>query len=287
VTNVDAVVSSSYACAKAVPHDPTIPHLCYCHTPMRYAWQFGSERHRFPTALRPPARAAMAAFRRWDRRTARKVTSFVANSQAVANRIARFYGRGARVVHPPVRTEFFTPGGERRDDFLFVGRLVSYKRADLVVEAFAGLPYRLVVVGSGHLESELRATAAPNVRFLGDVGDDELRDLYRSARAFVFPAEEDFGIVMAEAQACGTPVIAFAAGGATDIVEPGVTGWLLERQSSDELRAAVRRAAAEELDSTAIRLSAERFSEKRFRSEIRAAVEEMVAYAASGRTSRQ
>jgi glycosyltransferase involved in cell wall biosynthesis len=273
---VDVVISSSHACAKAVALSPGTPHLCYCHTPMRYAWDFDAEHRRFPAPIRPLARVGMAWFRGWDRRTAVRVDRFVANSRAVAERIRRFYDRGADVIHPPVRTDFFTPDGERGDDFLFVGRLVSYKRADLVVEAFAELPYRLNVVGHGHLAARLRARATPNVRFLGEVDDAVLRDLYRSARALVFPAEEDFGIAMVEAQACGTPVIALAAGGALDIVEPEATGWLLADQTVEAVRRGVERAAATELDSAAVRRHAERFSPERFRSELRAAVEQLV-----------
>jgi glycosyltransferase involved in cell wall biosynthesis len=246
---------------------------------MRYAWDFDAEQKRFPRPLRPAARAGMIAFRRWDRQVSDRVTRFVANSTAVAERIKRFYGRDAQVIHPPVRTDYFTPGGERGDDFLYVGRLVSYKRADLAVEAFAGLPQRLLVVGEGHLGERLRGSAPPNVTFLGEVDRPRLRELMRSARGLVYPADEDFGIGMAEAQACGTPVIGLARGGALDIVEPGVTGWLVATPTVDAVRAAVRRAASEELDSAEIRRRAERFSEERFRSEIRAAVEEMVAAA--------
>jgi len=282
--DLDAVISSSHACAKAVRSQA--PHLCYCHTPMRYAWEFEAERTRFPAALRPVVRAGMAGFRAWDRRTAAHVDRFVANSTAVADRIRRFYGREAEVIYPPVDTEFFTPGGERGDEFLYVGRLVSYKRVDLVVRAFEGLPHRLLVVGEGHLGERQKATAPSNVRFLGNVDDAALRGLYRSARALVYPAEEDFGIVMAEAQACGTPVVALAAGGALDIVRPGETGWLIERQSVDELRGAVERAATEDLDPAMIRRSVERFASKRFRRELRAAVEELVA-AGQRRVSRQ
>lgn len=219
----------------------------------------------------------MAWFRSWDRRTAEHVTRFVANSRAVAGRIDRFYGRPAEVIPPPVRTDFFTPAGRRGDAFLYVGRLGGYKRVDLVVEAFAGLPHPLLVVGEGGLESRLRAAATPNVRFLGEVDAAELRDLYRSARALVFPADEDFGIAMAEAQACGTPVIAYARGGAVDIVEDGETGWLIERQEVGELQRAVERAADEELDAAVIRRRAERFSSDRFRERMKSAVEEMVA----------
>jgi glycosyltransferase involved in cell wall biosynthesis len=208
----------------------------------------------------------------------------VANSSAVAQRIERFYGRTAQVIHPPVRTDFFTPDGERGDDFLFVGRLISYKRPDVAVRAFAGLPCRLLVVGDGHLERTLRAEATSNVTFLGEVAGNELRALYRHARALIFPGEEDFGIAMAEAQACGTPVIGLAAGGAVDIVEPGVTGWLVDRQRPDSFRAAVQRAMVEELDPGDIRRRAERFSHLRYRDEIRAAVEEIVATRTVART---
>jgi glycosyltransferase involved in cell wall biosynthesis len=277
VRDVDAVISSSHACAKAVRVANGIPHLCYCYTPMRYAWDFDAEAERFPAPLRPIARIAMASFRHWDRGTSGRVTTFVAISRAVAGRVERFYGRSARVIHPPVRTTFFTPGDERDDYFLYVGRLVSYKRADLVVEAFSKLPSRLVMVGTGHLESRLRSRAGPNVTFLGDVSDEELRRLYRGACALVYPADEDFGIVMAEAHACGTPVIAFAKGGALDIVEPGLTGWLIERQTINDLQAAVERASVEPLDRAKIRARAERFSEERFRVEFTDAVEAMVA----------
>jgi len=277
VDNVSAVVSSSHACAKAVRIADGIPHLCYCHTPMRYAWDFESESGRFPATIRPAARLLMAGFRRWDRGTATRVDVFVANSTAVAERIERFYGRSAQVIHPPVDTERFTPGGERTDDFLYVGRLVGYKRPDLVVEAFAGLNERLVVVGDGHLLPQLRARATPNVTFLGHADDDTLLRLYRTSKALVFPAEEDFGIAMAEAQACGTPVIALNRGGARDIVDDGETGWLLETATVEAVRSAVREATRRSSDAAEIRQRAERFSTARFKREFTAAVESMLA----------
>jgi glycosyltransferase involved in cell wall biosynthesis len=276
VRETDAVISSSHACAKGVRVVPGIPHLCYCHTPMRYAWDFDAEAARFPVALRTAARASMPLFRHWDRGTARRVTCFLANSRAVAERIARCYGRSAQVVHPPVRTDFFTPGEVRGDAFLYVGRLVSYKRPDLVVDAFGDLPYRLLVVGEGGMRRELEARATANVSFLGEVSDRELRFLYRTARALLHIGEEDFGIAMAEAQACGTPVVASAQGGARDIVEHGRTGWLVPEQRVALLRAAIRRAATHQLDHEAVRASALRFTPARFRHQIREAVVEMV-----------
>jgi glycosyltransferase involved in cell wall biosynthesis len=274
VSDVDLVISSSHACAKGVRAAAGIPHLCYCHTPMRYAWQFEAERERFPPALRPVARAGMEWFRRWDRKTAAHVTHFVANSTAVARRIEHSFGRHAEVIHPPVDTEFFTPGGERAGFFLYVGRLVGYKRPDLVVEAFAELPeLELVVVGEGPMKPALEAAATANVSFLDTVDGERLRDLYRAATALVYPAEEDFGITMAETIACGTPVIGLSDGGAADIVEPGITGRLVGTQSVSELREAVRQAAREQVDRTAIAARAQRFSAHRFRREIRAAAE--------------
>ena len=276
ITDVDAVISSSHACAKAVRAAPSIPHLCYCYTPMRYAWDFQAEQQRIVPVLRPAARLGMRWFRRWDRRTAQGVTRFLAISRAVAHRLELHYGRRADVVHPPVRTTFFTPAGPKDDFFLYVGRLVSYKRPDLVVEAFADLPHPLVVVGTGHLLPQLMRRATPNVTFKTGVGDEELRSLYRSARALVYPGEEDFGIVMAEAQACGTPVIALARGGAPDIVEHGRTGYLIERQEVAPLREAIRRAAVDEMDASDLRASAERFSAATFRGRIVEAVDEVI-----------
>lgn len=277
VRDVDVVVSSSHACAKAVRVAEPIPHLCYCYTPMRYAWDFPSEAERFPRAVRPVAGAGMAIFRRWDRRAAERVTAFLAISRAVADRIRRVYRRDARVLAPPVDTGYFTPSAdtEREDFFLYVGRLVPYKRADLVVQTFAGLDHPLLVVGEGGLRPALEARATPNIRFVDMVEAHRLRDLYRRARALVFPANEDFGLVMAEAHACGAAVVALAGGGAADIVEDGVTGWLIERQTPADLRCAVERAATEQLDETIIRARAERFSQARFRAGFREAVEEL------------
>ena len=267
LTGYDVVISSSYACAKAVRVASGVPHICYCHTPIRYAWSFDEERLRFPRALRGPARFAMGAFRRWDRSTSARVSLFIANSSAVAARIAQYYGRRARVIHPPVDTDFYTPAQRKRNGFLYVGRLTGYKRPDLVVDAFAGLEHRLTVVGSGPMLNRLRAAAPANVRFLPSVTREELRQLYRSSEAMVYPVNEDFGIAMAEAQACGTPVIGLAAGGALDIVEPGSDR--LARRSPSGRRDPLRRDArgARVARSSYIADKAARFSAERFRRE--------------------
>ena len=272
IDDVDVVISSSHACAKAVRVRSGIPHICYCYTPMRYAWLFEEERGRVPVALQRPTGMAMAGFRRWDVRSSKRVTHFVAISTAVAERIRDFYGRDADVIYPPVRTDYFTPGDGGRDGFVFVGRLVSYKRADLVVDAFSGLPHKLTVVGDGHQLESLKQRATPNVRFVSGLSTEALRALYRSSLALVFPGVEDFGIVMAEAQACGTPVIAAAAGGARDIVRPGETGWLLDEPSVESIRTAVKEAATQPFAANEIAATSTRFSTARFRAEIREVV---------------
>ena len=274
VRDADVVLSSSHACSKAVRAEPGIPHVCYCYTPMRYAWRFADEQARFPRGLRTASRASMIGFRAWDRRTARRVDRFVAISTGIREWIRRAYGRSADVVAPPVRTDFFTPGDTRGGAFLYVGRLVGYKRPDLVVDAFRGTPYRLDVVGAGNVAPEVRARAGGNVRFLGHVDEEELRTLMRRARALVHPADEDFGIAMAEAQACGTPVIGLARGGARDIVRDGRTGWLIEDQRVETIRRALRRAADEPLDPDEIRRNALRFSTAAFREGMTEVIEE-------------
>jgi glycosyltransferase involved in cell wall biosynthesis len=280
VSDVDAVISSNHACAKAVRVEDGIPHVCYCHTPMRYAWAYDDEAERFPRPLRKPLRHGMRGMRRWDRRVAANVDRFVANSTAVAARIKRFYGRSASVVHPPVDTEYFTPNGaEREDFFLYVGRLVPYKRPDAVVSAFARLAHRLVVVGEGPLRASLEAAATPNVSFVGDVELDELRELYRRSRALLHVGVEDFGIAMAEAQACGTPVIGLTTGGACDIVVDGETGYLVADNEPASVADAVEKLAGRDFDREAIRRNGERFSAPRFRREMSAVVSDCMEHA--------
>jgi len=210
----------------------------------------------------------MPLYRAWDRSTAKSVDVFLANSSAVANRVRTCYGRSSLVVHPPVRTDFFTPGGSRGDYFLYVGRLTGYKKADLVVDAFRSLSHRLIVVGTGYLVRGLKTTASPNTQFLDCVNEVDLRGLYRAAIAFVFPAEEDFGICMAEAQACGTPVIGLNRGGAVDIVKHGETGWLIGDQTVEELLEAIEVVHREKWDTQQIASSADRFSASRFQAEV-------------------
>ncbi|HEU5300100.1 MAG TPA: glycosyltransferase [bacterium] len=265
----DVVLSSSHACAKGVALPPGAVHICYCHTPMRYAWDM---RDAYLAALSRPARPLAAAglrwLRGWDAAAARSVDHFIANSAFVASRIRRYYGRDAAVIHPPVDTAFFTPGGETAEFFLAAGRLVPYKRMDLAVEACTRLHLPLVVVGDGPELARLRAMAGPSVRFAGEVSDEELRDYYRRCRALIFPGVEDFGLVPVEAQACGRPVIAYGLGGALESVEDGLTGLFFHAQTAEALMAALREADRTAFDPRAVRRHAQQFSRLAFASKV-------------------
>ena len=274
----DAVVTSSHACVNAIRVPEGVPHISYCHTPMRYAWQWRSELGRVPLPLRPLWPAAASWLRRGDRRWARRVTRFIANSRHVAGRIREAYGRDAEVVYPPVETTYWTPAddGARSDAFLVVGRLVAYKDVDVAVRAAetAGVP--LTVAGDGPELPRLRRTAGPNVRFVVDPSRDDLRELYRSARALVNPGVEDFGMTMVEAQACGTPVLAFARGGATEAVIDGVTGTLYPDPEPAALATFLRSFDPERFEPEAIRAQAQRFDVARFDEEIARIVGEVL-----------
>jgi glycosyltransferase involved in cell wall biosynthesis len=233
----DVVVTSAHACANAVRVRPGAAHVSYCHTPIRYAWDWREELGRLPPALRPAWPAAAAVLRRADRSWARHVTRFVANSRHVAERIRDRYGREADVVHPPVDTTFWSPASAQRRDgfFLVAGRLVPYKRPDVAVRAARLAGAKLVVAGSGPELARLRHLADDRVTFVPAPSRETLRDLFRTARAVLNPGVEDFGMTMVEAQACGAPVIARRAGGAVEIVSNGETGILYEDASPQGL----------------------------------------------------
>ena len=277
LSGFDLVVSSSHCVAKGAVAPPGVPHLCYCHTPVRYAYEqfdlyFPAER----TRLRALKTAAVARLRAWDMRTASRPTAFLANSTAVADRIRRWYGRAARVCHPPVDVAFFDPGPlpPRGDFLLSVGALVPYKRYELAIAAARLLRRRLVLIGRGPEEARLRAIESPTVEIRSDLGAEELRALYRSCALYVQPGEEDFGISAVEALACGTPVVALARGGARDIVRDGINGVLYEGGAED-LAAAVARAGGIQFDYTRLRASALPFRPERFAEEFREAVTEL------------
>lgn len=279
LSGFDLVVSSSHCVSKGAIAPPGVSHLCYCHTPVRYAYeQFDLYFPRGGTRLYGLKAAAIARLRDWDLATASRPTRYLANSRAVAERIRRRYGRTAQVCHPPVDVEFFQPSDppEARGGFLLaVGALVPYKRYDLAIEAAARLNRRLVLVGRGPEHERLRGLASASVEILSGQSPEQLRELYLTCAAFLQPGEEDFGIAAVEALACGAPVVALARGGSRDFVEDGVNGVLCEDETADGLAAALRRALEIRFDYTQIRASAMPFRAARFAEEFSKALGEL------------
>jgi glycosyltransferase involved in cell wall biosynthesis len=265
----DIVISSSHCVAKAVVPTGRARHLCYCHSPMRYAWDqfdayFGPARVGAVTS-RWVYRPMLSRLARWDAATASRVHRFVANSRYVADRIRRYYNREATVVYPPVDTVFYHPAAQitPASHFLVVSALVPYKRIELAMRACERIGAGLRIVGDGPERRRLEAQAAPNVEFVGRLTDEQIRDEYRRALAVLLPGEEDFGIVPVEAMACGRPVVALGRGGVTESVVDGETGVLFDEPDVETLAAALDRVARLRFDTVGLRASAERFSRAR------------------------
>ncbi|MEK7218556.1 MAG: glycosyltransferase [Patescibacteria group bacterium] len=275
----DVVLSSSHAVAKGIVPPPGARHVCYCHTPMRYAWEMEEqylEDFRIPRWLRPGIKRQLKRLRRWDLETAKRVDTFIANSTETQRRIRRIYARESVVIPPPVDDRFFgTPlqPMEGRGDYLAVGRLVPYKQFDLLIAAANALKLPLTIAGRGHDERRLRKLAGPTVTLRGFVPETELTALYANAKALLFPQYEDAGIVPMEAQACGTPVIAYGAGGALDSVKDGVTGLFFPAQTQESLTQALRTFSGMRFDPAAIRNHARPFAASTFRERMREEVE--------------
>jgi glycosyltransferase involved in cell wall biosynthesis len=276
LSNFDLVLSSSHACAKNVRTPAGVLHVCYCHTPMRYAWEEGfldGEDVGRLTRLALPR--LLRRLRRQDLAGAASPDLFIANSRHVAERIARYYGRSAEVVHPPVDLESFLELERAGEDFYLVfGRVVPYKRVDLAVSACARLGRRLKVAGDGRALAgiEAQARGLEGIELLGRVDTADRDELLTHARALLFPGEEDFGIVPVEAQAAGVPVVAFGVGGATESVLDGETGVLFERHDAVGLADAIERFETLELDEGRLRANAARFGRERFRNDMAAAI---------------
>ncbi len=273
VEEYDVLVSSSSAFAHGVRPGPDALHVCYCHTPFRYAW-FEQERAiaETPWPARPLMRRTLERIRRWDLEAAGRVTHFVANSGITRARIADVYGAESEILHPPVAVGRFSIG-EPEDSLLFVGQLVRHKRVDVAIEAakLAGRP--LEVVGDGPERIPLEARYAGDaVRFLGNVSDERLAELYSSCLALVVPNVEEFGIAAVEAQAAGRPVVAVAKGGVRETVVDGETGLLVDGESAADLAEAIRGVDFGRFDPVAIRSHAQRFSPTAFRAGLRAIV---------------
>ncbi len=264
----DIVISSASAFAKGVVTNANAIHLCYCHTPTRYLWNDAKsyvDDLRAPRVVKLLLPLLQSMLRAWDQLAANRVDVFIANSETVRKRIAKYYGKESIVIHPPVSTSAFSISTKQKTSFLIGGRLVSYKRYDIVVKAFTRLGIPLIVFGAGPEEARLRAIAGPNIVFVGRVTDDERARLFSEAIAFIHPHEEDFGITAVESMAAGRPVIAFRKGGATETVIDGLTGVFFEEQSWEALADTVLHFDERMFNPSVIRAHAEQFSVERFR----------------------
>ncbi len=286
LSGYDLILSSSHCVAKGVKTRPDAVHICYCYTPVRYAWKFYDAYFSSENKLKKWfISLIMNRLRKWDLKTNKSVDYFVAISDNVKSRIKEYYGRDSDTIYPPVDVDLHGKGELKRNSdgyYLVVSALVPYKRVDIAVDAFTASGKKLVVIGSGGELSNLKSRAGSNVEFRGWSGDDELVSCYKGCRALLFPGEEDFGIVPVEAQLYGKPVIAYAKGGALETIVPfkagdnsrKASGVFFDEQTSDALNGAVRIFEDNEqsFDPAAIRQNAVRFNRDRFKNEIDAYV---------------
>jgi len=277
-SDYDLVLSDASAFAKGVNVPKNIPHICYCHTPTRYLWteqQDYISSMPYPTAVKWGVRPLLGVLKKWDYQAAQRVSVFVANSYEVQQRITKYYGRKSEIVYPPVDTNFFTPAHvPSRDYYLTAGRQEPYKKTEIVLQAFVRFRLPLKVAGSGALMEKLKKTyKQTNIEFLGRVSDEKLRDLYQNAKAFIFPAKEDAGMMVVESQACGTPVIAYRAGGAMEFIEEGVTGAFFGQQNSEALIAVLKNFESSRFDPKTLRTSARKYDSAIFKKNLSGIIE--------------
>ncbi|MFA5009756.1 MAG: glycosyltransferase [Patescibacteria group bacterium] len=286
----DVVISSSHSFAKNILTNPDTIHISYIHSPMRYVWDAwhsylaGQRVSRLNGILgvglvRNTVVNILHHLRLWDRLGASRVDQFVANSHYVADRIRKFYRRESIVIYPPVDTDKIQISHEHKNYFIAIARLSQYKRLDLVVQACNELNLPLIVIGTGEMEAELKKLAGPTVTITGWISDEQKIKYIESARALIFPAEEDFGIVPVEIQAAGKPVIAFGKGGCLETVIDGETGIFFPEQTVESLKLAIQKFIQIEstFDPATISQHAQQFSRQRFQTELRKLVEEKLA----------
>ncbi len=287
LTGFDVVISSSHAIGKGIIPPPSALHICYCHTPVRYAWEMEDiylHDFRIPKILRKTVKKQLEKLRRWDMTSAKRVDVFIANSTTTQERIGRIYGRESIVIAPPVDERFFEAisneyqsqslTANRSSYFLAVSRLVPYKRIDLLIEVANRLQLPLKIAGRGQDAERLKKLAGPTVEFLGFVPEADLPGLYAHAKALLFPQYEDAGIVALEAQACGTPVIAYGVGGALDAVIDGKTGLFFEKQDVDSITDAINRFSTHTWNSSIIMQHAKQFAQSEFRKKMKATIDD-------------
>ena len=270
------ILSSSSYLAKFIRPPEGTAHICYLHNPFRYLWEretYGKDSLPYSGPLLRITDSLRTSLQRIDRRLTRKITHIITNSQYTARRIKSIYDREAEVVNPPINFGEFPFSDEREDFYLFAGRLLSYKRADLAIRACRSLGRKLLVVGSGPAEPVLRKLSDEHITFTGNVTDDELKRLYTRARALIFPGLEDFGIIPVEAQATGCPVIAFGQGGVLESVIPTQTGIFFDRQSPEVLMDAILRFEQMQFDHRQIRQNSEQFDMEIFKKKIQSIIE--------------
>ena len=276
LNNYDVVLSSSSSCAKGVVTSPSTCHICYCHSPMRYGWEFYHEYiSNFGKFKKFFIKYAMNYMRMWDRISSDRVDYFIANSKNVAKRIWKHYRRESVVIHPPVRSKLFNIGNDREEYFLVVSRLQEYKKIDLLVDVFNELNYPLIVIGDGPMRGKIESKIKKNnIKLLGRQSDEVIKEYYSKAQAFLFPGEEDFGITPLEAQASGTPVIAYARGGALETVIEGQTGIFFYEQTVNSLIEAINKFKTMQFNREDIRNNAKKFDEEIFKTKIKNFVSE-------------
>lgn len=269
--NFDVVISSSWSITKGIITKPNTLHINFCHTPTRYVWATGIDERGQKGFLGRLRQFYASWFRLWDLAAASRVDIFLANSKYTAARIKKFYGRNSIVVYPPVNVEFFkfNPKIKREDFYLYVARLIPYKRADLAIEACNKLGRKLKIVSTGPELKNLQKIAGPKIEFLGRIPDEELKKLYQTARALIFPIEEDFGIVPVEAASCGCPTIALDHGGTAETVIDGKTGIHFSKQDVGSVIRAIKNLEAKNFDHKKISRHAQKFSPRNFQKKIK------------------
>lgn len=271
LSEYDIVISSSHSASKGIITKPGTLHISYCHSPMRYVWdQSHSYQKNFKSFL--PLKflysPILHRIRQWDRVAADRVDTYISNSKYISQRIKKYYKRDSTVIYPPVNLDFFRPSGKHENFYLAVGRLIPYKRFDLLIKVFNDLKLPLKIVGDGPDLDNLKNLSKNNIEFLGNISDDELKKIYSSSKALVFPQVEDFGIVPLEAMASGTPVIAYAKGGAMESVTENISGIFFYEQTVEALSDAIKRFEKTSWNTEKIVESIHKFSPARFRVEI-------------------
>lgn len=276
LSKFDLVLSDSASFAKGIITRPETLHICYCHTPPRYAWD---DSHKYIKEFALPSIAKifvpffMNYIRLWDREASFRVDKFICNSQFVAKRIKKYYNREAKIIYPPVDTKKFSPGSRISNYFLMVGRLLAYKCFDIAIKAFNKLGVPLKIIGDGPERKRLEKIAEPNIEFLGELCGQELNKCYQNSQALIFPQEEDFGLVPVEAMACGRPVIAYRGGGALESVKEGETGIFFDEQTPEALIRAIKNFRADKFNPQKIRQQALKFDKEIFKKKIKDFIE--------------